>query len=126
MLGEEEIIFFSLRLIMIRKAMRPIGLSNGWGLRWEEPCSDKKCFKNNMSHPLIRDLCIISGPCLALLPRMSASPLCSDEDLYYLLMPHHSLWRYILLSYFVTSSFMSFFFSCKIKDAKKKWFCLSV
>jgi len=41
-LGEEEIMFFSLRLIIIGKAMRPIRFSNGFGPWWEEPHLDRK------------------------------------------------------------------------------------
>lgn len=73
-----------------------------------------------MSHPLLRDLCIILGPCLALFPRMPASPLCSDEDLDYLLMPHRPLWRHILLFYFVTTILLSLSFFLQNQRCKKE------
>ena len=62
---------------------------------------------------LDRDLCVILVLCTVLFPIMPVLPPYYDEDLFWLLMPLHSLLRCILFFYFAIS-FMSFFFPWKI------------
>lgn len=129
MLAEKEIILFSLRLITIRKARRrPAWLSNGLGPLWEEPYLYYLKIKFIWVFPRLEIWyhSVISVPHMALLPVIPVSPLCSDEDLYCLLMPFHSLLRNILLFYFVIRCFISFFFLAKSVSAQRNWFCICV
>ena len=81
-------------------------ISNGQSHHGKNPIFIIKTFYP--SFPLTRHLCIISVPCMKRLLVMPALLLCSDEDLYYLLILLHSVLICTILFYFAISYFMSF------------------